>query len=455
MKEKTMNKEYKHLAVALALSLFFVMLISCAPIAPAQPAQEAAEEPAAEEPAEASEEMAEEPAAEESEEMAEEVALEMWHFAANKDPVYNEEWIPGYAEVEPNVTITTNLIPKDAYNQTVAAALIAGEAPALIHGLPLGEPLEFWNNDQIVDLGPHIDDEWLDALYPSSIDYLTIDDKVLSMSFATNNVQVFYNKDRFEELGIETPIETMDDMRAAVELLRENGYGGALYWAQANDHAPTPFFNWGQQMYPDEFEAADRGDGRWDSPEFVALMEEIDSYSDIWMDGIASLSLNESVNLFASGDASIYIIGNWAINAIVDSEPEFEIDTFPVPALNDQTEPAAFGSMAGTWMVSSQVPEAEQQAAIDFLRWVTLNQQGGLVRAIGLCPAGEAGEEALTDAKYLAQTLCDNQATAVPRDIFDRAARDSMAAVIQGMLNDQASPEEVMAAAQEAKEKAQ
>jgi len=454
-----MNEEYKRFSVLLILSLLVVLLISCVPVAPAPPAAEEpaqapaemAEEPAAEEP----EEMAEEPAVEEPEEMAEEVAIEMWHFAANKDPVYNEEWIPAYAEVEPNVKITTNLIPKDAYNQTVAAALIGGEAPALIHGLPLGEPLEFWNNAQIVDLGPHMDDEWRSALYPSSIDYLTIDDKVLSMSFATNNVQVFYNKDRFEELGIEAPIETMADMRAAVELLRENGYGGALYWAQANDHAPTLFFNWGQQMYPDEFEAADRGDGRWDIPEFVDLMEEINSYSDIWMDGIASLSLDESVNLFASGEASIYIIGNWAINAIVNSEPEFEIDTFPVPALNDQTEPAALGSMAGTWMVSSQVPEAEQQAAIDFLRWVTLNQQGGLVRAIGLCPAGEAGEEALSDAKYLAQTLCDNQATATPRDIFDRAARDEMAGAIQGMLNGQATAEEVMAAAQEAKERAQ
>lgn len=383
-----------------------------------------------------------------------EVTLEMWHFAANKEPVY-QEWIAAYAEVAPNVTIKTNVIPKDAYNQTLAATLIAGEAPALIHGLPLGEPLELWGNGQIVDLGPYMDEEWLAALYPSSIDYLTIDDHVLSMSFATNNVQVFYNKDRFDELGIEAPLETMEEMRAAVDLLKANDYGGALYWGQALDHAPTLFFNWAQMMYPDEFEAADRGDGSWNTPEFVDLMAEINSYSDIWMDGIASMSLDESVNLFASGDASIYIIGNWAINSIVNAEPAFEIDTFPVPALNDQTWPAALGSMAGTWMVSSQVSEAEQQAAIDFLRWVELNGQGDLTRAIGLCPAGPAGEEALADAHPLAQSLCDDQATAVPRDIFDRAARDAMAGAIQGMLNGQATPEDVMNAAQRAKERSQ
>jgi len=383
----------------------------------------------------------------------EEVSIEMWHFAANKDPIYVDNWIPAYKEVAPNVTITVNLIPKDAYNQTLAAALIAGETPALIHGLPLGEPLELWNEGQIIDLGPYMDDEWKEALYPSSLDYLTIDGYVLSMSFATNNVQVFYNKDRFEELGIEAPLETMEDMRAAVDLLRENGYGGALYWAQANDHAPTLFFNWAQEIYPEEFEAADRGDGRWDIPEFVDLMAEINSYSDIWMAGIASLSLDESAKLFASGEASMYIIGNWAINRILENEPEFAIDTFPVPALNDKAWPAAFGSMAGTWMVSSQVSEAEQQAAIDFLRWITLNGQGDLVRVVGLRPAGPAGEEALVDASSLAQSLCDDQADSIPRDIFDRAARDAMASAIQGMLNGQASPEDVMKAAQRAKER--
>ncbi len=380
------------------------------------------------------------------------VTIEMWHFAANKEPVY-QQWIAEYAEVAPNVTIKTNVIPKDSYAQTLAAALIGGEAPALIHGLPLGEPLEFWTNNQILDLTPYVDEEWLAALYPSSIDYLTIDGKILSMSFATNNVQVFYNKDRFEELGIQVPIETMDEMRAAVDLLKEHGYGGALFWAQALDHAPTLFIDWAQQLYPEQFAAADRGDGSWDIPEFVDLMAEINSYSDIWMDGVASLSLDESVNLFASGDASVYFIGNWAINSILAAEPTFAIDTFPVPALNADTVPDALGSMAGTWMVSSQVPEAEQTAALDFLRWISLNGQGDLVRAIGLCPAGPAGEEALLDATELARSLCNDQATAIPRDIFDRAARDAMAGAIQGMLNGQASPSDVMKAAEQAKQR--
>lgn len=381
---------------------------------------------------------------------SEPITLQMWHFAANKEATF-QEWIAAYKEVEPNVTITTNVIPKDTYDETLAAALIGGNPPDLLHGLPLGDPLRHWENGQIVDLTPYVDDEWKATLYPSSLDYLTVQGRILSMSFSSNNAQVLYNADRFAELGIATPIATMDELQAAVNQLKAAGYGGALYWAQANDQAPTLFFDWARQLYPEQFAAANSGDGSWDIPEFVDLMTKINSYSDIWMPGVASLSLDESVNLFATGQASVYIIGNWAINSILAANPTFNIGVFPVPAISDQTQPVALGSMAGTWMVSSQVPEDHQQAAIAFLRWIALNGAGGEVRNIGLCPAGPAGEAALADAKPLAQELCKGQATSVPRDIFNPAVRDAMAQVIQGMINGQATPEQVMQAAQNAK----
>jgi raffinose/stachyose/melibiose transport system substrate-binding protein len=380
------------------------------------------------------------------------ITLQMWHFAANKEAVY-QEWIADYAKVAPNVTIKTNVIPKDSYNQTLAAALISGKPPDLMHGLPLGEPLQHFTDGQTLDLTPSIDDAWKKAMYPSSLSYLTINGKVLSVSEATNNAQVLYNQDRFDELGIKAPIATMKDLQDAVKKLRGKGYGGALYWAQANDQAPTLFINWAQQMYPDQWKAAELGAGRWDIPEFTQLMTEINSYSDVWEKGIASMSLDESVNNFVTGKASIFVTGNWAVASIVKGQPKFKIGVFPVPALNAKTRPAAMGSMAGTWMVSSKVPKAQQDAAIAFLRWGLLNKQGAFVKAIGLCPLGPAGESALATAEPLAQALCKEQVNSVPRDMFDVAARDSMSQAIQGMLNGQATPADVMKAAQDAKAK--
>lgn len=139
------------------------------------------------------------------------VEISLWTWTANKQEVY-QSWIDQYtAEFAPNTTITINLIPRANYDQTLNAALIAGQIPDFWEALPLGEVLNFYNNELILDLTPFVDDEWKEALYPSSIEYLTIDGKILSMSMATNNVQMLYNKDRFEELGIEVP-ETMDEL---------------------------------------------------------------------------------------------------------------------------------------------------------------------------------------------------------------------------------------------------
>ncbi|MGD8752925.1 MAG: extracellular solute-binding protein [Anaerolineales bacterium] len=381
----------------------------------------------------------------------EEVVLDMWHWAANKEPIYQVA-IAEYKELHPNVSIQTNVIPTDAWQQTLTAALVGGEAPEILTGVIMGMVLEQWDNDQIVDLTPYIDEEWEAALYPAAWDALTIDGRILSVSFASNNIQCFYNKTRFEELGIETPIETMDELQEATQVLREAGFGGGLYWASEKQLTHQFFLNAARQMYPEEFDAADRGDGRWDIPEFIEIMEQVHSYSDIWEEGVVSMSLDEAVNSFASGKASFYFIGNWAINSIVANEPDFEIATFPVPALNDQTKPSALYSLAGTWMISNQHPQDIQEIGIDFLRFFALNYQDELMRQIGLCPSGPAGENAFPDAHPLAQELCDDSDKLVARDMFDRIIRDELAIATQGMLTGALTPEEVLQTVQEAKE---
>lgn len=376
------------------------------------------------------------------------VTITLWTWTANKQAVY-ESWIEEYtSEFAPHVTININLVPRANYDQSLSATLIARQYPDFWEALPLGEVLTFYENELILDLTPYVDEEWAAALYPSSIDYLTINDQILSMSMATNNVQMLYNMDRFEELEIEAP-ETMDELLEAVRTLRANGYEGAAYWASANDHAPTLFFNWGQQLYPEQFHAADMDEARWEVDELVELAEQIAVYDEIWVEGVTALSLDEANSLFANGDISIWMIGNWAVNAILEFNPDFEIGVVPIPALNEDTRPAGMGSMAGTWVISAHTPHRD--IIIDFFRWTTLNGQDELVREVGLCPAGPAGEEALPDANYVTQLLCEGQADSVPRDIFDRAARDAMASAIQGVITRRANPRDVLRAADRAR----
>ena len=383
------------------------------------------------------------------------VTFELWHFASQRDPVI-DEWIEEYKTVAPDVTINKRLIPHSAFWQNLTAAFVAGEAPALYFGLPFGEPQERFQNGQIVDLTPHLDEAWRQALYESTLEFLTIDGKVLSMSDATNNSQVIYNQAFFEKIGIETPIETMEALSEAVTALAENGHGGIIYQAFDASHAVSLFVNWAQQLYPDLFQAADLSDGPWDVPEFVEVLQSTHDYNDIWVPGLVSLENAEALNLLARGEVSMYITGNWSLKALSELESPYTFGAFPVPALNDETRPAALASLAGTWMVTTQVPEREQQAAIEFLRWFTINQQASTVSAVGLCPAGPPGEAGLEEVQFeLATALCDDQSTGVRRDLFDIVARDTMAEQIQGMLLERVQPSQVLRVTQRATERSQ
>lgn len=440
-----MNKISKYLLSVITITILIIISAGCA--GSTEPVTAVEDDPAVVE----AEVADTEEEASDAEVSVEDVVVEMWHWAANKEPLYQEA-IAEYQALHPNVTIVTNVIPGDTWDQTLAAALIGGEAPALFHGQPKGPVLEQWNNEQIVDLTSYIDEEWKEALYPSTWDVLTIDGKVMSMSFATNNIQMFYNESRFKELGIETPIQTMSDLQDASTTLRENGYGAGLYWASLLQLTPQFFIDYATQLYPEEFLAADIGEGRWDTDEFNQVMVDVNAFSDIWEEGVVSLSLDESVNAFSTGDVSFYFIGNWAINSIMANEPGFDIAVQPVPALNDQTGFSALASNAGTWMVSNQKPIEVQEAAIDFLRWFALNQQGLIVEAIGLCPAGPAGESALENAHELARQLCDDADILISRDMFTKVVQNEMASAVQGLLTGNLAPEDVLIAAQEAKD---
>ncbi len=374
--------------------------------------------------------------------------IEMWHWAANKEPLYQQA-IEEYKLVKPELTITTKVIPQDSYRQTLISAQIAGTAPAIIHQQPFGPVWEQYKDGLIIDLTPYVDKEWKDAFYGSTWNMLTINDKILSASFATNNIQGFYNKDRFESLGLEIPT-TMDELQNVVKVLRENGYGGAMFWFSNLEQTSGLFLGNARQIYPELVKKADQGDGKWDIPEFNNLISKLASYDDIWETGAASLSMDDAISLFAKGDISIYFIGNWAINNMLANKPQFEIGNFLIPAIDERSKPFCLGSLAGTWTVSNGVSKAEQDVAVEFLRWMALNFQEKLVETIGLAPAGPVGEKALPKVNQLAQNLAKTQSGAILRDWFNRPVRDAISSSIQGVLSGAIQPSEVMKNAQKA-----
>src|SRR5699024_12686915 len=78
--------------------------------------------------------------------------------------------------------------------------------------------LEFVNSDQVLDLT----DEYIDFdnFLEATLDNATYDDKIYGLPLGLSTYAFFYNKELFEENGLEVP-ETYDDLLMVIDELKK------------------------------------------------------------------------------------------------------------------------------------------------------------------------------------------------------------------------------------------
>src|SRR5699024_4515820 len=95
----------------------------------------------------------------------------------------------------------------------VMASAQSGNPPelAVLFSIDLFTLIE---NDLIEELTPLFDDELLDDFYEGFMSNSQIDDHVWSLPFQRSTIVLYYNKDAFEEAGLdpERPPETWDEL---------------------------------------------------------------------------------------------------------------------------------------------------------------------------------------------------------------------------------------------------
>ena len=128
-----------------------------------------------------------------------------------------------FNEQSSGVTVETSY--KGSYDETlnaVTSAIGAGEAPELAQIVDLGSRLAI-DSGAFVPMEEALPSDridWSDFQDPV-IDYYSFDDTVYSMPFNSSNPIFYYNKDMFEEAGLnpESPPSTLAEIREASETI--------------------------------------------------------------------------------------------------------------------------------------------------------------------------------------------------------------------------------------------
>ncbi|MGM0806878.1 MAG: ABC transporter substrate-binding protein [Bacillota bacterium] len=216
------------------------------------------------------------------------------------------------------------------------------------------------------------DSELIKTVQPSYVDMIgrlvgPDEEGSFGLPYATNANAVIYNKEKFDDLGLEVP-KTWDEFVAALDKAKAAGeipiyftlkdaWTGMIAWNSLGANIAGEEFaekkNEGQTTFVESYdEVADK-------------MLTLTSYGHKNNMGVA---YGDGNNAFASGKGVFYLQGNWAIPEIRKANPDIKLGVFPMPVTND---PAQNKLVSGVDVVLTMNKDTEhKKEAMKFLEFM-------------------------------------------------------------------------------------
>lgn len=272
--------------------------------------------------------------------------------------------------------------------------------------------------------------------FPELLDINTYGGELYGLPVSTNNLELFYNKELFDDAGLDpdAPPTNWDELTSMSESCADpdTGVTGMELYTE-----PGEGLTWQFQVYlwqaGGEFLNADNTAAAFNTPEGEAALQY---WKDLLANGGSSLA---PWGQFGQGTACMVMDGSWMVG-IWSADPPFEFGTASMPSPADGSMATNMGGEQGFVMAEDA---ATQQAAFDFLAWLTSpeiqiewDQRTGFmpVRSAVATDAGYLDYVESNEARYL--PFVENQQYARSRpavssypeisDVFSRALEQAL-----------------------------
>lgn len=321
-----------------------------------------------------------------------------------------------------NVTFNFEEIPTtDAYNQKIKLLISSGDLPDIVFNGGNNITELAAKSGKVADLTPYFeeDPEWRALFDDTSLEFNTVDGKIYGVPVSKEISYIYYNKELFEQAGIEAPevaFESWDAFFEACDKLKEAGItpvgmdsadSGWLtnLWMSAligtNGEAGNTWMN---SMYPVDF----------NTPEVEAAAETIQKmFQEYTTPDAVGGKYDPMATHFFNGEVAMFPNGPWMIPDFSQTEkaPEGFYDKVGIMLMpgNGMEMVPTPGDMVGA------KDEAKIKAAVDFLKFETLPEnQIKALEMTGLQPVSDNLEipESLTESDPLMAQVLDIQGKA-------------------------------------------
>ena len=266
--------------------------------------------------------------------MAQEVNLEF--FQNKREAVETfDKLIAEFEKENPDINITQNHVP-DA--ETVLKSRLARNDIPDIMGL--GGNFTY---GQIADAGilkNFNDASYLkntQAAYREMLQDLHEGSSNYGVPFTANANTVLFNKAKFAELGLDIP-KTWDEFIATAETIKENG--GTPFYLTFKDAwtVMVPWNSLAANLQGENFIKKRKENETTFKESYKKVAERMYKLLDYGQNDIFGFGYSQGNQAFANGKSFMYIQGVWAINPILESNPNLNLGAFALPAVNDADE---------------------------------------------------------------------------------------------------------------------
>ena len=275
-----------------------------------------------------------------------------------------------FEKENPNVHVKVVNVPNPG--EVLKTRVLAGDVPDVVNIFPQSIEFQEWAKaGYFEDLS---NKDYLKRVKNHYADKYAIDGKIYNIPYTANAYGIYYNKDKFKELGLKVP-ETWDEFEKLVDTIIAKG--------------ETPFAiagadTWTLNGYHQLALATATGGGK-EANDYLRFSKPnaIKSSDSVLKDDFRLLDLfrkkgamqtnwqgagyTDVVGAFARGDALMTPNGSWAITAINAQDPKFNVGTFPFPG-KQKGQSLTIGAGDLAWSISSSSKhKKEANAFVEYM----------------------------------------------------------------------------------------
>lgn len=304
---------------------------------------------------------------------------EVVHFTMSKREAipYMREVIADYEASQDDVRVVLDTSGVDP----VSASFVRGNPPDLMMANYNMEVSRFVERCTVSDLSDlDAASQYNPDLQPLLDQYGVCEEQTSAIPYSIMAAGIIYNKDIFEEYGLDVP-ETWDELIEVCEALQAEGVTPIYLTAASADNwtigqGPFDYAVGGSidvlQFFEDlEAEGTDVGADSQVSfqKDFAEPVEKMrllaDEYSN--QDSL-NRSYGDGNTAFANGEAAMYMQGPWAFSEIAKTDPDLNLGTFPLPMTNDPADLKVRVNVDLALMIPNEA--ANPEATKDFLEFL-------------------------------------------------------------------------------------